>query len=124
MYLQRVYCQRYCSGYLEMSLSYAAMISAVSSALAVNLRLFLNTDCAARTDDLEKTVNYARLSKAVIRHCEESKCMLIETLAQNLATLCLEFSNLIQEVEVEVVKPAGLPNGEYASVTIHRRNAL
>ena len=44
-------------------------------ALAVNLRLFLDTDCAARTDDLEKTVNYARLSKAVIRHCEESKCM-------------------------------------------------
>lgn len=97
---------------------------ALPQALAVNLRLFLDTDCAARTDDLEKTVNYARLSKAVIRHCEESKCMLIETLAQNLATLCLEFSNLIQEVEVEVVKPAGLPNGEYASVTIHRHNVL
>ena len=39
-------------------------------------------------------VNYAHLSKAILRHCEESTCQLIETLAANLARLVLDFLDL------------------------------
>ncbi len=89
-------------------------------ALVVTATVYLDTRDAAKDDDLEKTVNYARLSKALIRCCQESTCQLIETLAQNLAELCLKASPRVQRVDLEVRKPAGLPNGDYAAIAITR----
>ncbi len=89
-------------------------------ALIVYATVYLDTRDAAKDDDLEKTVNYARLSKALIRCCQESTCQLIETLAQNLAELCLAASPRVRRVDLEIRKPAGLSNGDYAAIAITR----
>ncbi|MCQ2403008.1 MAG: dihydroneopterin aldolase [Lentisphaeria bacterium] len=89
-------------------------------ALLVTATVFLDTREAAATDDLEKTVNYSQLSKKLIRRCEESTCKLIETLAQTLVQECLDASERVQKATVEIRKPAGLPNGDYAALTITR----
>ena len=93
---------------------------ALPQALLVNVTLKLDTREAAATDDLEKTVNYARLAKALLAACEDSQCQLIETLAAGLARLCLDCSGRIAEATVEVRKPAGLPNGDYAAIIVTR----
>ena len=93
---------------------------ALPQALLVNVSIDLDTTPAATSDDLAQTVNYAHLSKAILRHCEESTCQLIETLAANLARLVLDFSPLVQAVTIQLQKPAGLPNGDYAAIEITR----
>lgn len=90
-------------------------------ALIVTAKVFLDTRPAAQSDDLEKTVNYAHLAKALIRRCEESRCQLIETLAQSLADECLGAAPFVQEVAIEIKKPAGMPNGDYAAIEIIRK---
>ena len=93
---------------------------ALPQALTVNLTLRLDTRPAAASDDLGQTVNYARLAKAVIAACEASRCQLIETLAASLAALTLAHDERIAAVTVELRKPAGLPNGDYAAIIIDR----
>ena len=93
---------------------------ALPQVLFVTATLKLDTREAAESDDLEKTVNYARLSKSILTACEASQCRLIETLAANLARLCLEYDMRISEATVEVRKPAGLPNGDYAAIIVTR----
>ena len=94
---------------------------ALPQALLVNVAIELDITPAAASDDLEKTVNYSQLSKAILRHCEASACQLIETLAENLARLVLDFSPLVQAVTLQLQKPAGLPNGDYAAIEVTRR---
>ena len=65
---------------------------------------------------MEKTVNYARLSKELLRLSETSRCQLIETLAQTLADAIFAFSPRIQALTLLLKKPAGLPNGDYAAI--------
>ncbi len=96
---------------------------ALPQALIITVTLGLDTMPAAQSDDLNLTVNYAHLAKDVIRHCEASQCQLIETLAQNLATMCLETSPIIQEVTILLKKPAGMSNGDYAAIEITRQRA-
>ena len=93
---------------------------ALPQALLLDVTIELDTTPAARADDLELTVNYAHLSKAILRHCEASTCQLIETLAENLARLILDFSPLIHSVTLRLRKPAGLPHGDYAAIEITR----
>ncbi len=89
-------------------------------ALVIYATVYLDTKDAAQNDDLEKTVNYARLSKAIIRCCQESTCQLIETLTQNLADLYLAASPRVKRVDLEIRKPAGLSHGDYAAIAITR----
>ncbi|MCQ2396722.1 MAG: dihydroneopterin aldolase [Lentisphaeria bacterium] len=89
-------------------------------ALIVTATVYLDTREAAQSDDLEKTVNYAHLSKTLIRRCEASTCQLIETLAETLAQDCLAASPRVRKTTIKIKKPAGLPNGDYASIMITR----
>ena len=92
---------------------------AVAQALLVTAALELDTRAAAATDMLEKTVNYAMLSKQLMQLCENSRCKLIETLAQQLADACLA-QGIVTAVTIEIRKPAGVKHADYASITITR----
>ena len=89
---------------------------ALPQALLIDAALLCDFSAAAAADDLALTVNYAHLSKDIIRACEASQCQLIETLATNLAHLCLNTSDIVKSVTLRVIKPAGLSNGSYAAV--------
>ena len=97
---------------------------AVAQALLVTATVELDTREAAATDDLEKTVNYAKLSKQLMKCCEESQCKLIETLAEQLATLCLNASERVNSTTIEIRKPAGIKHADFAALTITRRKNI
>ena len=93
---------------------------ALPQALIIDAVLNVDTRPSAQADNLELTVNYARLSKEFIRACEASSCQLIETLAANLAQIALNAAPIVEAATITVIKPAGLANGDYAAVEITR----
>jgi dihydroneopterin aldolase len=70
----------------------------------VDLVLGVDTRPAARSDDLQDTVDYGTLVAAVKTAVESDPVDLIETLAQRIADVCLTDSR-VQWTEVTVHKP-------------------
>ena len=70
----------------------------------VDLVLGLDTRPAARSDDLQDTVDYGTLVAAVKKAVETEPVDLIETLAQRIADVCLTDSRVLW-TEVTVHKP-------------------
>ena len=70
----------------------------------VDAALELDTAPAAADDDLERTVNYAELARALHVVLTGEPVDLLETLAQRLADVCLE-DPLVDAVEITVHKP-------------------
>ncbi len=70
----------------------------------VDLVLGMDTRSAARSDDLQDTVDYGTLVAAVKKAVETEPVDLIETLAQRIADICLNDSR-VQWTEVTVHKP-------------------
>ena len=70
----------------------------------VDLVLGLDTRAAARSDDLQDTVDYGTLVDEVRTAVADDPVDLIETLAQRIADVCLR-NALVDTVEVTVHKP-------------------
>jgi dihydroneopterin aldolase len=87
----------------------------------VDVELALDTRPAAATDDLAETVHYGDLAERLHRAIERDPVDLIETLAQRLATVCLEESSVLS-VDVTVHKPHAPIRVAFddVSLTIHR----
>lgn len=88
--------------------------------IVVNVRIWADTRPAAASDSIEDTVNYRTVSKAIIQHIQDGSPMLLERLAEELATLCLETDQRIGEVQVSVEKPGALRFARSVGVTIRR----
>ncbi|GAA3756331.1 dihydroneopterin aldolase [Salinactinospora qingdaonensis] len=88
----------------------------------VDVVLSFDTRAAARTDDVRRTVDYGILSDQLIAVIEGARVDLIETLADRIATVCLD-DPFVREVEVTVHKPqAPIPHPfDDVTVTIQRR---
>jgi D-erythro-7,8-dihydroneopterin triphosphate epimerase len=85
----------------------------------VNVTLDCDLARSGRTDRLEDTVNFRKLEARIAALVEESRYQLIERLAQVIADLCLEDSE-VREVMVSVDKPRALRFARSAAVEIHR----
>jgi dihydroneopterin aldolase len=70
----------------------------------VDLVLGMDTRPAARSDDLQETVDYGTLVAAVRKAVETDPVDLIETLAQRIVDICLT-DQRVQWAEVTVHKP-------------------
>lgn len=70
----------------------------------VDLVLGVDTRPAARSDDLQDTVDYGTLVAAVVKAVENDPVDLIETLAQRIADVCLSDIR-VNWAEVTVHKP-------------------
>ena len=82
-----------------------------------DLVLGLDTRAAARSDDLQDTVDYGTLVAKVKRAIESDPVDLIETLAQRIANLCLE-EHRVRQVEVTLHKPGAPIEATFADVTL------
>jgi dihydroneopterin aldolase len=69
-----------------------------------DLALAVDTRTAARSDDLQDTVDYGNLVARVVKAIESDPVDLIETLAERIADTCLE-DDRVRSVEVTVHKP-------------------
>lgn len=71
----------------------------------VDVALGLDTRPAAAGDDLSRTVDYGSLASRLVAVVEGEPVNLIETLAERLASVCLQ-DPLVLETEVVVHKPS------------------
>lgn len=86
----------------------------------VNLVLFVDTRLAGLTDDIaDAPVNYRTLTKRVIAAVEESRFMLVERLAAEVAAVCLAEQG-VERVRVTVAKPGALRFARSVAVVIER----
>ena len=82
---------------------------------------------AAKTDDLNYTVNYDEVCKAVTQFCKDNTFNLIEKLAYGAAYLIAEKYEIVSAVEVTVHKPqapVNLPFGDISATARVERNKV
>jgi D-erythro-7,8-dihydroneopterin triphosphate epimerase len=87
----------------------------------VNLNIDLYTDLrkSGESDRIEDTVDYVTIKKKVMDLVESSSFFLVEHLAQRVAEVCLEDSN-VERVRVVLDKPGALRFARTVSVEIVR----
>jgi FolB domain-containing protein len=88
--------------------------------ILINITLETDLKKAGETDDIANTVDYKDLKKKIIRFAEESHCNLIESLAENIAAICLLYSG-VKRALVTVDKPNALRFARSVSVTVDRQ---
>ncbi len=88
----------------------------------INIVLYADLRRAGQTDDIQDAVNYRTLVKRVIKLVEESQFYLVEKLAAEIATLCLEDAH-VERVQVRVEKPGALRFARSVGVEIDRTRA-
>jgi len=88
----------------------------------VDVELGVDTQAAAATDDLAKTIDYRGVYEATRRVVEDTTVELIESLADAIAREILAANTGVEEVVVRVRKPDVDLGGplDYAGVEIRR----
>jgi FolB domain-containing protein len=83
------------------------------------LQLFLWTDIAkaSRSDNLEDALDYRAIYDEVVRRVEHSKYYLIESLAYEVATICLQHP-LTYKAKVVVEKIGALEKAESSGIEL------
>lgn len=87
--------------------------------VVVDITIHHDQRAAAAADDVALTVDYSRLRDAVCAHAREHSHGLLETLAEHIATLVLDFEH-VQAVDVRVDKLGALRFTDSVAVEIHR----
>ncbi|OYD06333.1 dihydroneopterin aldolase [Paludifilum halophilum] len=87
----------------------------------VDLELGVDLAPAARTDDLNQTVDYGRVYETVKDEVETKTHALVETLAERIAAALLASFPAVEEVMVRVTKPDPPIPGYYDSVGVEIR---
>ncbi|MBN1310111.1 MAG: dihydroneopterin aldolase [Anaerolineae bacterium] len=87
--------------------------------ILIDLTLFTHLDAAGKLDDVDETINYRTLTKAIIQHVEASEYRLVEALATAIARICVvDFK--VPRVVVRVEKPGALRFSRSVGVEIER----
>ena len=87
--------------------------------VVIDITLHADLSAPGESDNIEDTVNYRDISKAVQAHVETSSYGLIEAMARNVATICLEPAAVVR-VDVSVQKPGALNGADSVGVEISR----
>ena len=87
----------------------------------VSIDLEMGTDIrrAAASDAIEDTLNYKQVSKRIQAFVEESSFQLVETMAENIATIILDEFD-VPWTTVSVNKPGAIRGARDVGVRIHR----
>src|SRR5215467_12557026 len=85
----------------------------------IRLQLFLWTNIAkaSRSDNLEDALDYSTIYKEVVQRVEHSRFYLIERLAYEIATICLQHP-LTHRVKVVLEKTEVLEKAESAGIEL------
>src|SRR5689334_25358633 len=85
----------------------------------IHMQLFLWTDIAkaSRSDNLEDALDYSAIYKEVVQRVEHSKFYLIERLAYEVATMCLQYP-LTRKAKVVIEKVEALEKAESSGIEL------
>jgi FolB domain-containing protein len=90
--------------------------------ILINMILDIDVRAAALSDDVEDSLNYRSLTKAIVAHVESSSRFLVEALASDIARIAvLDFG--ANKVTVRVEKPGALRFAQSVGVEIERSRA-
>jgi len=90
--------------------------------VVVTALLGTDTRAAAAADDIHQAIDYRQVSNRLRQRAAEAQHWLIETLAEDMARICLEeFGADVARITVE--KPGVVPGSDSVGVTIERRRA-
>ena len=95
---------------------------AIGQNLLIEISAYLDLSKAGLVDELESTISYVEISKAVQITCKKRAFKILENLACNICQDILGQFSVIQALEVEVHKPH-IPNPQFigqASVFVFR----
>ena len=85
----------------------------------INVVMLADLTRAGQSDDMHDTVDYKRVTKAILATIEPSRFFLIERLAQVVADICFT-DDRVKHVEVTIDKPGALRFAKASAVTIYR----
>jgi FolB domain-containing protein len=86
----------------------------------INLALSVDLRKAGTSDRLEDSVDYRAVKKQILSMAESSQFLLVESLAQSVADICLGHPS-VQEVTVRIEKPGALRFARSVGVEIVRQ---
>jgi dihydroneopterin aldolase/D-erythro-7,8-dihydroneopterin triphosphate epimerase len=87
--------------------------------ILLDILLHTDTHTAGASDDIRDAVNYRTITKQIINLVEGSQFYLVETMAEEIAKLCL-LDPRVERVAVSVEKPTALRFARSVGVTIER----
>jgi dihydroneopterin aldolase/D-erythro-7,8-dihydroneopterin triphosphate epimerase len=87
--------------------------------VVINVVMWTNLRPAAQSDSIENAVNYRTIMKQIVQLVEASTFFLVETLAEQVAAVCLSDSR-VQRAEVAIEKPGALRFARSVGVRIVR----
>lgn len=91
----------------------------VKQTLILDLELAIDARQAARTDDIKHTLDYKNIAKRVGEYVGENQYRLVETLAEQLATMLIEEFH-VPWLKVSISKPGAVRNAREVGVIIER----
>ena len=85
----------------------------------IRMQLFMWTNIAkaSRSDNLEDALDYSTIYREVVQRVEQSRFYLIERLAYEIATICLQHP-LIHKVSVVLEKAGALEKAESSGIEL------
>lgn len=92
----------------------------VKQTLIVDIDMSTNIRLAAATDQIADTLNYKAVAKRVIAYVEQSQFQLIESLAENIASILLGEFNLTW-LRLRINKQGAVRGARDVGVIIERR---
>lgn len=91
----------------------------IKQTLAFDLEMGTDIRPAAETEDIDQTLNYKAVAKAITSFVEDSEFLLVETLAEKIAALVMEeFS--VPWLRLTVHKPGAVTGSRSVGVKIER----
>ncbi len=87
--------------------------------VVINVEMHADLRKAGRSDDLNDTVDYKSIKKAILKLVEESRFQLIESLAESISAIALADAK-VQQVVVTIDKPGALRFAKSSAVEITR----
>jgi dihydroneopterin aldolase len=88
--------------------------------LVIHATLWRDLENAARSDEIDDTVSYGALSRAIVKHVTTSQPRLLEKLARDLAGIAIELGATRARIKID--KPWAVENA-LASIEIERTAA-
>ena len=91
----------------------------IAQDILINLRLEFDLRKSGKSDKIEDTLNYKTLTKLIIKYVEDSSHYLVETLATEIARICL-FEFNASKANVRIEKPGAVRFAKTVGVEIER----
>ena len=91
----------------------------VRQTISLDLEMGADIRQAAASDDIQHTLNYKAVAKRLITFVEESQCLLVERLAEEIAAIVLGEFN-VPWLKLRLSKPGALRGSKDVGIIIER----